>query len=569
MLTRQPGAPAALPSRRGNVRGWRRAAACALGLALSAYPAAGQGIRGMVRDSASTTPISGVVVTLLDPNGAVVARGLTDEHGQFAVASRPSARRLRLTRIGFRAKELPISTSGAGAQPLDVKMSVIPYLLEPVTVRAHTKCGASRDAAQTFALYEQARAALLAAVVARETNAGAMKRLVFERIMDGGGDRVDHQKVRIDSSIDVSRPFAAVRSARDFVAHGFMGDDGAGVQTFFAPDADVLLDDEFAENYCFSLRPGERDRAREVGIAFRPADRRRDQVDVNGVLWVDTLARELRDIEFRYVGLDARRTSVHPGGSVSFATAPNGVVFVDRWNLRMPGVFADTGYEPEGRPIIRYTVFAKESGGEVARAWWHGATWTNSLGALRLRVTRAGGQPANAIRVRLDSTDYEAVPDDGGAVEIPDLLPGPYRISIVDPDVPNTAILMLTSGELIAHRDSIVQRELPLPDAYYFMHRTCRADDPAAQDARISARVVASRHQPVSGVRWVVTAAMEQTLVEQTGLTGSDGLLRLCASLFDAGEIDIAYWREHGAKMILHRRFERRPQGIVDLPAPP
>ena len=62
-------------------------------------------------------------------------------------------------------------------------------------------------------------------------------------------------RVKIDSAPS-TRAYSAARSAGAFVQQGFASDSGED-RTFYAPDADVLLDDGFAAGYCFNAsRPG-------------------------------------------------------------------------------------------------------------------------------------------------------------------------------------------------------------------------------------------------------------------------------------------------------------------------
>ena len=43
----------------------------------------------------------------------------------------------------------------------------------------------------------------------------------------------------------------------------------------------------------------------------------------------------LRDLEFRYVGLDKQVSALAPGGRLSFREVANGITLVDRWALRL------------------------------------------------------------------------------------------------------------------------------------------------------------------------------------------------------------------------------------------
>src|ERR1051325_5905442 len=287
--------------------------ACALSSAIGVSPGAKE-LRGPVRNSTSRQPIPGAVLMLLDQSGAVLGRNITNERGEYRIVLSTGMQRMRVVRIGFRPKEVPLpSASGAHeAVELDVVMRALPTLLEPVRVLAGAHCPRRSDEATTFALLEQVRAGLLSIVVARAANPAALVRLTFERAMDASGDRIANQTVRIDSTESATTSFNAAHTATDFIQRGFMTD-SAKQQVFFAPDAEVLLDEGFAAGYCFRIIDPDRRRPNQIGLGFSAGDRRRNRVDIEGTLWVDTVARALRDIERRYVGLDRRIEAMRPG----------------------------------------------------------------------------------------------------------------------------------------------------------------------------------------------------------------------------------------------------------------
>ena len=155
-------------------------------LALAALPVRGraQELRGAVRDSASRRPIAGAVLLLLDSAGATLGRNITNERGEYRIALVPAIRSMRVQRIGFRPRTMMVPRVESGVANLDVSMLALPTFLEPVKVVDRLNCPKRSDAAIAFALWDQARAALLATVVAREANQAIIVRLRFDRRMD-------------------------------------------------------------------------------------------------------------------------------------------------------------------------------------------------------------------------------------------------------------------------------------------------------------------------------------------------------------------------------------------------
>src|SRR5262245_3978179 len=151
-----------------------------LALLLGSSTAGAQQLRGVVRDSASQTPLPGVVLLLLDTSGRVSARSITSEDGGYLISLTPSIQRLRILRIGFRPRELAIPEMVDGSARLDVSMAAIPTLLTGVTVIDQPNCPRRPDRAAAFALWEQTKAALLATVVAREAAPATVLRLHYD-----------------------------------------------------------------------------------------------------------------------------------------------------------------------------------------------------------------------------------------------------------------------------------------------------------------------------------------------------------------------------------------------------
>jgi hypothetical protein len=423
---------------------------------------------------------------------------------------------------------------------IDILMRSLPTMLEPVRVSAGATCPRRSDDARTYALLEQVRAGLLSIVVARDANPAAFVLLAFERVMDGSSDRVTSQSVRIDSASRAKTSFNAAHAATDFVNRGFMSD-SAQQAVFFAPDADVLLDDGFSAGYCFRLVDAGRGRPNQIGLAFSAANRRAGRVDIDGALWVDTIARALRDIEFRYVGLGRQIEALRPGGRIAFREMPNGMVLIDHWTLRLIATELDT-VRVDTREQIRSWYRASENGGEVARAKWpDGSSWRASLGRIRIQARTADGRSAPRTSVRLPETHYRAIADSNGVIEISDLVPGPYTLSIVDPRLAAIGIDIPTPLKFVAERDSTVQASVVARTANEFVIDRCLADRryAPADSVLLLGRVLGSGGQPAAGVAIslaeISSPPAPERLLADSYTTGDDGLFQFCSKSLRRG----------------------------------
>ena len=115
-----------------------------LGL-LGAAEAGAQDLRGTVRESAGGQPISGAVIVLLDSDGATLGRNITNERGEYRLIAPATVRHVRVLRIGFRPSELSVPSSINDVTRLDIVMSPIPTLLEPVRIRTNARCSRRSD----------------------------------------------------------------------------------------------------------------------------------------------------------------------------------------------------------------------------------------------------------------------------------------------------------------------------------------------------------------------------------------------------------------------------------------
>lgn len=499
-----------------------RVLACAVLALCAASGLSAQVLRGVVRDSASRQAIPGVVLVLLDANRRALGRNITNEEGRYAIALTDGIRRMQLLRIGFQPREVVIPAA-PGNEELDIALLSIPTLLSAITVTDEATCPHRDDRAAAFALWEQAKAALLATVVTREANPANVVRLHYDRRLDDH-DEVIFQSVRIDSA-STDRPWVASRSASAFVENGF-GFDSAHARWFSGPDADVMIDDAFARGYCFHIAPPDPNQPHAIGLGFVRADRKRGHIDIEGTVWIDSVTRSLTDIVFHYVGLDGRSERLHPGGRIAFRVMQNGAAIVDRWYLRFP---ANKPSAPTGPSVP--TLEARESGGEVAHArWGNGHEWQASLGTLRGHISGAVGA---GTAIRLLDTDYRATADSAGDFEISNLLPGPYSIGAINGQLADLGVVMKTLDGFTAVRDSIVRVMPVVLSAAQYVAGRCGGD--STGHAVIVARILTPAGDPAENAHIEVRAVRNgslQRLVE--GKADANGLFFVCRAPRDA-----------------------------------
>jgi hypothetical protein len=146
-----------------------------------------QQVRGVVRDSSLAAPLPGAVVTLLDSAGTSVSRAISDASGSFVLTRTTRAVRLRVVRIGYRPQVVGLP---AGPNTVEIAMAKLPPMLAAVRVTDSELCPGANASTNAVELWEQAKAGLLATVVARETKPAKMQALTYKRITTTTDERV-------------------------------------------------------------------------------------------------------------------------------------------------------------------------------------------------------------------------------------------------------------------------------------------------------------------------------------------------------------------------------------------
>jgi hypothetical protein len=512
----------------------------AVALASTLARAQAQVIRGTVADSVSTRPIPGAVVSLLNVRGDVLARYVTGNRGDWQLPIREGTTRIRVIRIGFRPRETPVPAASGGAVTSTIRMVAIPTFLEPMRVDAR-QCPKRDDAGQALGLWEQVRAGLLASIVSREQNAPALVLLDYTRRHGGVDGPIEAFQLRRQDTQRSLNSYKAVRTATEFVNLGFASAGSSeGSAMFYAPDAEVLIDEGFANGYCFRVL---RDRGRpyQVGLGFTAPDRRPGRVDIDGALWVDTIARRVVDIDYRYVGVHPRVDELRPSGNILFKEMPNGLTFIERWHIRMIGARIDSVDGPIGR-AARTTFFTAVTGGELAHAKWpDSASYDARLARFVLTARNSSGSTAIGRTVKLLDTPYEKTLDPSGMFDVPDLLPGPYKLIIKEPRLePLRMDSIPTRVAFEAKRGQTQMSAIVVPNLEEWVRERCEVGQGrlTERDSRlILGRLMDSTGKPIARASYEIQAdyrapgqAPVWNPVLDGGRTGSDGLFQLCTT---------------------------------------
>lgn len=474
-------------------------------IGLAAAPELGaQQARGVVVDSAAGAPVPGAVVMALDSAGAARARTITGTDGRFSVALPPRAAALRVIRIGYSPRTVALVPDQPGL--LRVSMARLPAMLNTVRVSGRELCPGSTERGAAFDLWEQARAGLLAAVVTREAKAADATMIVFDRTVSPGDELVERMRVQTKSG-RTTRPFVSPEPAAAFAQHGYMREAEDRSREFAAPDADVLLDESFASVHCFHLQQADAAHPGQIGLAFTPIPAHDTLVDVQGVIWMDRAQPALRSLDYQYTSLEPAARAAGAGGVIDFRSMPNGVSFIDRWDMRLPALSEERSRERTVRDPAQFrqrrgTDYAAhvsaiyETGGQVLSARWSdGVSWRATRTGITGRITN-DGRPAPGAVVSLRGTDYRATANERGEFTLDRVIPGTYTLVATDTALIDYVDERRSERTIHVLPDTLMPVSLELPRMASMLERLCHGQDMPKESAILLGQIVNEQGQP-------------------------------------------------------------------------
>jgi hypothetical protein len=434
----------------------------------------GQAIRGIVVDQ-TDSPVAGVVMQLLDSASNVAGRALSNERGEFRLATaRAGTYRVRTTRIGYRptmSGAVVLPAGGEVAQRL--VLTGIRFLLDTMRVVSQNVCRAFTDSgAATYAVWDQIRTALTSVQLTGNGRNIAATTVAYERTLDSDGRRVRQQSSTVHSDY-VKQPWLTI-SPDSLHRVGFVVTDRDNSTIYYAPGLDALLSNIFIEDHCFRLTSDKR----RVGIVFEPTPDRRRIAELRGTLWLDRASSELRSMEFRYANVSPEQEG-EAGGSMEFARMTNGAWAISRWNIRMPVIeqrVRSQAFGGSGAHVAEIHV----SGGELALARRGNDTlWSRAPMVLAgIVLDSVSGSSIAGARVAIAGTALAAAADSRGRFTIAGVLPGEYTVEVRTPSLDSVSAVHQSP---LAFIDSTKTVELRVPNGQQVGAMLCgnRRLDPA------------------------------------------------------------------------------------------
>ncbi len=272
----------------------------------------GARMTGVLVSEGDGTPVDGAVVALVDGEGVVAWETLSNASGAFSLPLPPvGTYRVRVSRIGYDSwTSGPIRIDSAQAPgPLRLEIPVRPIPLPELMVTEQNDCPTTPEQRRrAFELYESVLP-ILASMSTAATGDSLLVRMERPvRIWKRGRFRYTQDTVTVMVTEALSNA-----SPGHLEAYGYGDIVGDSMTTFYAPDGAALASPGFLATHCLSTTEAETGADVTTGLAFEPRPGR-EVVDVTGVLWIDTVANEPRELAFHYTSLRPflRRHLVEP-----------------------------------------------------------------------------------------------------------------------------------------------------------------------------------------------------------------------------------------------------------------
>lgn len=561
--------------------GWRAFALSTVLLVGLGRALGAQAIRGTVADE-NGAPVAGAIVVLLDSAGRPVAGGLASSRGEFHVRAPVAGRyTIRIDRIGH-ANDLSerIELTAGAVVERNIVARASPVQLTGVVISRTRRCVSRPEEGTAIAkVWDEARKALSAADFAGDEGLLRVRVVQYERDLDRG-KRVKREQ-RSQREGVTKNPFVSI-PPESLATGGFVQTTAAGTW-YYAPDAEVLVSEEFLDNYCFRLRRGRGETAFMIGVAFEPS-KTNVLPGIKGVLWVDEQTAELRHVDYVYTRLPGGVESRDVGGRIEFRKLPNGIWLVQRWRIRMPIVQiskatfrrqGDLGTETSlGNPAV---VGFRDEGGEVLKIMGRsGRTFAAREGRIQgvvydsTRATALGGAEVSLLGTALVATTQET-----GAFELPAVPEGEYTLTFSHPRL-DTLGIVHPGTDVSVSADGVTQALVAIPSTETLESVVC----PGAHGRGLGALIGVvrdDRGNPVPGTairaswadRWTGDArsVLRTTLREGSTRSEQDGHYRLCGVPLDE-IVEIFALAPGGSSMRLEIPVRRDPFFVADVRLP-
>jgi hypothetical protein len=317
--------------------------------------ATAQSVSIRVLDETTGRPVEGAIVGLLDEQGHRIDQALSNSAGLVVLKAAEHVRlRIRGDRIGFTgawSDWFTLETQKPKAVTLVLPSA--PVVLAELTSTSTTSCGRVPQGASLALAIEEMRKNVRSTSLAAPALAGTIRIRRYTRELTLRGREVSPP---IDEPGE-SRTVPFVAQGTSFLHETGYADSTDGRWRFHAPDAGVLLSDEFLTDHCWRGRRSRQGGFVDLEFEVAPA---RTTPEIRGSVQLDSATKELTNLEFTYQNLPYHLQAPGLGGRIWFRRIGPGIIVVDRWYVRTP-IFVRLERLAE-RPVDSLVGYQEEGG---------------------------------------------------------------------------------------------------------------------------------------------------------------------------------------------------------------
>lgn len=434
-----------------------------MGLSLPVSSGA-QTVVGTVTDAESRAPIEAALVTLGDSTGARRAGTLTDAQGTFRLrAPAPGEYSLQVERLGYETSpSRPVRVGPGEGVRVSFELASRAIELEGIEVQGERRCMVRPEEGLLLAeVWDEASKAL------RNQEWNERERRIRFQLREYVREFDPRSRMVLSERREPERwtsgePFRSI-GTEALLTGGFIreADEGEDTYEYFAPDASVLLSDEFLDSHCFRLVEGPESEDL-VGIRFEPVGDRTN--DIEGTLWLSREGARPRHLEYTYTWSPWWGARGVAGGRVEFDDLPGGNWIVRRWWIRMPQMRWDPASMRDGRSGYEVASILEQGGSISAvqqsrRSPLAEASTGTVTGVVR--DSTGSGHLAD-VEVFLSGTSHAARTDSSGQFRIPEVPVGSYDVTFRHPSLDSLG-MHPPAREALVLEDETTEVTLRLP----------------------------------------------------------------------------------------------------------
>jgi hypothetical protein len=307
-------------------------------------------------------PIVGANVSLVDDHGMSVLGNFSDQGGHTALRAPTTGLYIvRSDKVGYDTwTSVLLHVTGT---PIHLRVGMAPSRNPPTVIaRSETACQLLTPPGTTAGdLWIEIKKGLTATALTEAQGLVPLDVDLYERALDrnlGVVSEKTEQRLRIARRPATGISWDQIDSTRRGAVSG--GD------VYRAPDAALLVSDQFVKSHCYAAIRGYGPETGLTGLEFRPA-RVGSQPELTGILWLDPKANTLRSLSFDYVNLPIPLRVTRTTGRLEFQQLPGGQWIVPRWYIRMPRVAQISSTDVASPSVARDTLVGYQEVGGASR----------------------------------------------------------------------------------------------------------------------------------------------------------------------------------------------------------